>query len=281
MTVLRTSPIPIDCAALRAELTRSFPDQKPEVRGLFASQDDEIAARFEAEGDPEKAKAVREALGDGIGTDNGFEVRLNGITITCMPVMAPAPGLDEVLQTTRMDREELASTLAGHDNHLLCFTKADAAHGVQATVQLVRLAVALEGQGAVGVIQTDAWQCFLVKRLREYLDPAALEEITGKLYPMVFCNILPFHGQGGSWIASKGFAVAGVPDVAMWTRNREEMQLACNFIANLFLYLKKGAKLKLGETIEMGGSGHYRIGRVTEFKEYLCGRADTIALRPV
>lgn len=271
ITVLFSGVEPVDQARLAAALAREFPGVASEVRSIFASSTDAILGSAPG--------VARDAAG--IDGQLGFEARIGGVVITAMFMPMPAPGLDEMLQTSRCDREENAQVLPGHRSHLLCFTKVGPEQGIEATAHLLRLAVALEEQGAIGVIQTDAWQCFQVKRLRDHLEAKVLAQITSQLFPMVWCNAIPFHGEGGSWMTSKGFAVAGIPDVTMWVRNAQEMRQAGEFLPNLFLYLRKGAKLTHGETIQMEGSGNYRIGPVTEHHGFLCGRGETIALRPV
>jgi len=278
MTILLKDAPSIDRKRLQATFQREFPGIECRIAGLFASQTDNAFAN-----DPEKQAAFQAALGGdgGLSTETGFEARLGGQVITCLGMPFQAPGLEEMLQTSRSDREAIAQVLPGHASHVLCMTKAGPELGVETTANLFRLAVALEEQGAIGVIQVDAWQCFLVQRLRDHLTADAAEKLSGPYFPLVWCNAIPFHGEGGSWMTSKGFAVAGVPDIAIWVRSQPELAHAGELLGNLFHYLHKGAKLKHGETLQMEGCPNFRIGPVTEHHDFLCGRGETIALTPV
>jgi hypothetical protein len=253
----------IDATRLEADFRLAFPGIPCRIGGMFSG----------GEGGSE--------MGQGIGTDLGFDATIAGITIRCPLMPMPAPGLDEMLQTSRIDREGIAAELPGHAAHLLCFAEVDAAKGAEATLQLFRLAVALAGQGAIGAIHVNAWQCFRMEILRKLTEPEQADQIVGELFPMVCCNIVPFHGQGGSWMTSKGFAVVGIPDITVWARSQAEMSEALELIPSLFAYIRGGARIAAGETLQMGGSRSYRVGPVTEFHEYLCGRGETLALRPI
>lgn len=283
MTVLFTGTTAIDRRVLQQALESAWPDEQPAVRDIFASSTEATLAQL-GRGDLAKAVAsdAAEAAAAGAGGPaNNCEVRLGGIPITCLLIDAPTPGLDGMMQTSRGDREVLPQVLPKHTSHMICSTEVGPEHGIRATLQLFRLAAALENQGAIGVIQGDAWQCFLIQRLKDHLAPETLAKLDGPYFPFVWCNAIPFHGEGGSWMTSKGFAVAGVPDIAIWVRNPAEMKAAGEFLPNCFNYLHKGAVLKPGETIQMTGGGNYRIGPVTEFHDFLCGRGETLALRPV
>lgn len=205
-------------------------------------------------------------------------VRWEDHHVRLLEVAAPAPGLDQMIQSTRMDNAKLAP-LKRHDSHLLCFYQGDAADPVLRVQAMFRLAAALVPLGVVGVIQTDAWQCFLPSALSAVADTQFTSDLREGMAQVALCNLIPFHGKQGTWWASKGNHVFGVPDFALWDDGRFGLKPVQEVFASLFSYLKGGATILPGHTMELNGV-NFVAGEVTEFREYLCGPGKTLALRP-
>ena len=194
-----------------------------------------------------------------------------------LEVAAPASGLDEMIQMTRADHATLAP-LKTHQSHILCFYKGDAADPVLRVQAMFRHAGALVPLGVVGVIQ-DAWQCFAASALATIADPKHTQDMRDGLAQMALCNLIPFYGKQGTWWASKGHHVFGVPDFALWHDSRFGVKPVQTIFSSLFSYLQGGATILPGHTMELSGV-NFVVGKVTEFRDYLCGPGKTIALRP-
>lgn len=215
-----------------------------------------------------------------ITTENGCAgvISWGGHRIKFIEVIAPAPGLDGMIQSTRSNKAELAP-LRTHASHVLCWYLGDAADPVDRVQACMRLALALVPSGLLGVIHTDAWQCFAPKALTQLADPAVTADLHAGLAQMILCNLIPFYGEKGTWWASKGNHVFGVPDIAVWDDGRFGLKPMQSLFASLFDYLKGGAVIQPGHTMELLGV-HFTASEVTEFKDYLCGPGQTLALRP-
>lgn len=210
-------------------------------------------------------------------SENGsaLSIVINGVEISCMQVNAPTPGLDEMIQFTRRANEELAH-LKAHTSHVLCW--ATGKDGVEQTIALCQLAVAMKAQGAIGFIHVPAWQCFTLDQVETLLTPEYLAAIRTEMAKAVFCNLIPFHGQGGTWWATKGNHIFGVPDFALWNAGQMQQKDIYNLFIYLFDYIKQGAVLKHGETLNLPGFV-LRVGPVTEYHDYIAGGGETLALR--
>lgn len=206
-------------------------------------------------------------------------VRWDDHHVRLLEVAAQAPGLDQMIQSTRMDHAALAP-LRKHASHLLCYYQGDAADPILRVQAIFRLAAALVPLGVVGVIHTDAWQCFTPSALTAVADPELTKEMREGSAQLALCNLIPFHGKQGTWWASKGNHVFGVPDFALWDEGRFGLKSVQTTFASLFSYLQGGATILPGHTMELSGVV-FVVGEVTEFHEYLCGPGATLALRPL
>jgi hypothetical protein len=204
-----------------------------------------------------------------------FTVTSQGVEILCAQINAPTPGLDEMIQFTRRDNAELAH-LKQHGSHVLCW--ATGRSGIDQTIVLFQIALAMKGQGAIGFIHVPGWQCFTLDQVEAMLAPEHAEALRGEMAKAVFCNLIPFHGQGGTWWATKGNHVFGIPDFALWNEGQMKQPEVYNLFLYLFDYLRQGARLKHGETLNL--PGHVlRIGPVTEYHDYIAGKGETFAFR--
>lgn len=210
-------------------------------------------------------------------SENGsaLSIVIGGVEITCMQINAQTPGLDQMIQFTRRANEELAP-LKAHTSHVLCW--ATGKDGVEQTIALCQLAVAMKAQGAIGFIHVPAWQCFTLDQVETLLAPEYLDAIRTEMAKAVFCNLIPFHGQGGTWWATKGNHIFGIPDFALWNTGQMQPGEIHNLFVYLFDYIKKGAVLKHGETLNLPGFV-LRVGPVTEYHDYIAGGGETFALR--
>jgi hypothetical protein len=199
--------------------------------------------------------------------------------ILCLQVLVPAPGLQDMIKSSRMGQSSLPE-LAAHASHVLCIYKGTAVHPSDRIWALFQLAAACRPLGLIGIIHTDAWQCFHVDQLGRILDPGMAEALRGDLAHRVFCNLIPFHGPDGTWWTSKGNHVFDIPDVALWDDGRFGGERAYAIHAAVFSYLRGGAVMKPGSTMEHDGVV-LAIGEVTEHRDFLAGPDETIALRPV
>lgn len=230
------------------------------------------AARLEGFGSKEIGVSLPPTVSESGCT---FTLTVHGVNILCAQINAPAPGLDQMIQFTRRDNAELAH-LKRHDSHVLCW--AVGKDGIAQTIALFQVALAMKEQGATGFIHVPGWQCFTLDQVEGLLSPEYAEAIRGEMAKAVFCNLIPFHGQGGTWWATKGNHVFGVPDFALWNAGQMKQQEVYNLFLYLFDYIKQGAALKHGETLNL--PGHVlRIGPVTEYHDYIAGAGETLALR--
>jgi hypothetical protein len=252
VTVLFAEPGPIDRARLQASLDAIAPGQASigEILGMPAG---------------------------GESMDSACRVTIRGQAIDCLGIDAPAPGLDEMIQTTRSDKPVLAP-LRAQKRHLLCFAK-EAKDGFDATLGLYQLAAAFSDQGALGIIHTPAWQCALSANVRKMIAPDAVTALQQGAAKLAWCNLIPFHGDQGTWWATKGNHVFSVPDFALWDQGQLQPDQIRNVLYYLFDYVAKGAVIKHGENLQVAPKLMLRAGPVTEFKDYIAGPGQTIALR--
>jgi hypothetical protein len=214
-------------------------------------------------------------------SDSGtvFSLDLDGVPVRCVQVHTPAPGLETEIAMTRNDPAELAPLLAG-TSHVMCFATAAPEAALAAIEALMVLAVALREQGALGIIHTDARQCFLIDHVAAHLEPESLAAIRAGGFKLVWCNLHPFRRpSGGVWWTSKGHHVFGVPDVAMLVHDEFDGAQVGNIVRYLFDYVRGGRVIKHGETINLGQKYLIAAGPVTEHPDFLEGMGETLALR--
>lgn len=208
-------------------------------------------------------------------SSGAFSVSTAGVRVRCMRIEAPAPGLDQMIQFTRRPNEELAGLLR-HTSHILCF--AEGGDGLAQTTVLFQIAHAMADQGVIGLIHTPAWQCFLMDQVAMVMQPDMLAALRKDMAKALWCNLIPFHGQGGSWFATKGNHIFGIPDFALWNAGQMQAGEIHGLMQYLFDYVQKGAVLAHGQTLNL--PNHVmRIGPVTEYHDYIAGGGETIALR--
>jgi hypothetical protein len=207
-----------------------------------------------------------------------FGIRSEGVHFSCLSIDAPVPGLDEVIQTTRNDKALLAP-LREHDSHLVCTSLKPVADPTAAYEILFNLAVALRPHGAIGITQPVAHQCFRIEDLEAWNEKGMYEEARKGMDKMIFCNLIPFHAQNGTWWATKGNSVFGVPDFALWVTDELEPNQVRNVLYYLFDYIRKGARIQHGERIALSDTLSLQAGPITEFREYLEGDGETLAFR--
>jgi formylglycine-generating enzyme required for sulfatase activity len=210
------------------------------------------------------------------GAPAAFTVHRRGVTITCREVMGQAPDLDQMIQTTRADHAALTAAFAPHDRHLLC--TAAGGTGISQTTALFHLAAALQPMGALGLIHTPAWQCFTSAQVARGVDPKNIAQLQDDMAKAAWCNLIPFIGKTGTWWATKGNHVFGVPDFALWNRGELPLEKVQALMLNLFDHVKQGAVIRHGENLAF--PPHVlRAGPVDEFPELISGGGETIALR--
>jgi hypothetical protein len=213
--------------------------------------------------------------GNGEPSALGFTV--NGVHVTCSQIGAPAPGLAAMIQTTRMENAVLDEAFKGHTSHMLCWTKGGS--GLDQTIALFQVAAALADDHALGVIHTSAWQCFTLDQITKMLDPDFIDGMRNQgVAKALWCNLIPFHGKGGTWWTTKGNFVFGIPDFTLWNPGTLDQPKVRTLLQNLFDHVQGGAKINHGEIIAFPP---YRLqaGPVTEFKDFIAGEGGTIALR--
>jgi hypothetical protein len=273
---------PTAASAPKAEKQEAEGARDPGITVLFAQPGPIDRARLQASLDgiaPGQA-AIGEIMGlppGGEQLDTACRVTIRGQAIDCLGIDAAAPGLDEVIQTTRSDKAVLAP-LRTQQRHVVCFARG-AKDGFDATLALHQLAAAFADQGALGIIQVSAWQCALSANVRKMIAPDAVAALQQGAHKLAWCNLIPFHGEGGTWWATKGNHVFGVPDFALWDQGQLKPDQIRNVLYYLFDYVTKGAVIKHGENLQVGAGLMLRAGPVTEFHEYIAGPGETIALR--
>jgi hypothetical protein len=252
VTVLFAAPGPIDRARLQAALENIAPGQARigEIMGMPAG------------GEP---------------MDTACRVTIRGQPIDCLGIDAPAPGLDEMIQTTRSEKPVLAP-LRAQQRHVLCFARTPT-DGFEATLALYQLAAAFADQGALGIIHTSAWQCMLSANVRKMVDADAIATLRQGAFRLVWCNLIPFHGERGIWWATKGNHVFGSPDFAFWDQGKLKPDQIRDLLHGLVDHVAQGAVIKHGENIQFGTNLLLRAGPVTEFADSIAGPGETIALR--
>jgi hypothetical protein len=205
-----------------------------------------------------------------------FQLAAGDHRFRLMSMDAPAPGLDGMIQTTRADKE-LMAPLKGHAAHILCWHLAPEVEATDRIVASIALARQLIPEGLLGVIHVDAHQCFMPQALEHIAAPENAAEVR-TMAQAVFCNRIPFWSDAGTWWATKGNHVFGVPDFALWDDQGSGPEQVNALFASLFAFVRGGHQMKPGETCELEGRA-LSIGAVTEYREHLEGPGTTLALR--
>lgn len=204
-------------------------------------------------------------------------IKAGGHSLELIEIAAPAPGLDEMIQFTRMDNASLAS-LQSQTSHILCFYKGEEKDPVEIMLVLFRFGAALLPHGMLGAIHGDGWQCFPPQAFTAMQDPAVVAQYRGGGAPLMLCNRIPFRSPEGTWWASKGNHVFGVPDFAFWDDRTIGVETVNTLFLSLFEYIRQGAIVRPGETMEMAGL-QLVVGEVTEYRDFIAGPGQTLALR--
>ncbi len=210
------------------------------------------------------------------GKAAAFSVQVGAVRIRCLEVLAPAPGLAEMVRFSR-DKSGMEA-FARHDRHILCM--AAGGDGMAQTTALLQVAWAMREAGAVGIIHTSAWQCLTIALVGRFVTPEALAKLRGGMAKAMWCNLIPFRTTAGTWWATKGNHVFGVPDFALWDPGTVGAETAIGVTLALFDQVRGGTAIRPGETISRPP---YRLvaGPVTEHEDALMGPGETIALRVV
>jgi hypothetical protein len=205
-----------------------------------------------------------------------FAILTRGVRVLCLEFRKPADGLAEMIQYTRQDNAVYAP-LQRQQCHVICDVS-EGGDGVAITTALFAVAQAMRGAGALGIQHRSAWQCATMDQVDAMLRPDILAQIRAGMAKAVWCNLIPFHTATGTWWATKGNHVFGLPDFALWNQGQLPQEAVSAFLLNLFDYVQSGHVIKPGEILAFPPH-RLQAGTVTEHKEFIAGYGETITLR--
>lgn len=175
---------------------------------------------------------------------------------------------------------EALETLQGHKAHLILFHEQGGASAAERFIALYKLAAAMGGDALCGTIHESGWTCASAALVRGFLDADELKSLREALPPIVFFGVLPFHGDEGSWLATKGCHLFGVPDLVIERADASNSELF-ELLHGIFLYMLGGARLAAGHTMQAGEDLYLKFEHLPDdlpHRELLRGEGKTLLI---
>jgi hypothetical protein len=211
---------------------------------------------------------------NGMTTDSttAMRVRIANGALKCIGIRASHPELEQLIQSTRRKNEELAPLLQ-HQAHLMCWYDEYRGSGIDATLDLFRLAHMFAPLGVLGVIHDCAYQCLDLKQVTEILN-AAKEGAPPDLFQTLFLNVCPLMGEGFTYYVTRGGRELGGRNICLYDNQNLPMPVVNSIIYNVFSYVRGGAVIQVGENMTMPGDDEHGPVSLTaipieEYREHI------------
>ena len=207
---------------------------------------------------------------------------IDGQLVDFILIEAPLPQslLDYICQVTHWSDGDKA-ILRKHSKHFIAWYAGNA-DPVTAYVTLMKAAWALAGPEMTGVVMEDAVNFLPPKMVTHMLSKETIPTLYKSVPVGMLTGFLKFFGEHGTWCATRGHEVFGVPNFAMWVAPPKQPSDALDIFGPLFNYAYS-AKVVFneGETMELAGQ-LFRFERVVEFREYVeSPYGETLVLTPI
>lgn len=207
---------------------------------------------------------------------------IDGELVDFIVLDAPVPEsvVDHLCQVTHW-RDADKAVLRKHKSHYIAWYAGDS-DPTTAYVTLMKAAWALAGTQMTGVVLESAVNFLPPSMVQQMLSAEMLPSLYESVPVGILTGLLKFFSEDGTWVATRGHEVFGVPNFAMWVAPPLQPSDAMDLFGPLFNYAYS-AKVHLGhdETMELGGQ-NYRLDPVTEYKEYVAApEGETLVLTPI
>ena len=210
------------------------------------------------------------------------ELQFNGhrINISGMAYPLPPEVIDRTVNVS-LWQAQIKIAMRQHQSHLSLVYTGDHPDPVERMIALYQAAHTLKNENLLGVVNEPAWTAHPTA---DFLNP---EEINAyrKEIPFIlwFGFVRLFVDKQRYWLATKGYHLFDVPDLAYFIDSADQEEHVINHFINLFYYLyEEDVVVQPGDTLEIGQSGEtLQFSEVTEFVETLMGPAGTLVIKKV
>lgn len=139
--------------------------------------------------------------------------------------------------------------LNNHGAHVMLFHETGGKNPTERFIALYKLAASMGGDNTAGVAIEPAWTCASAEAVRDFTDAERLKLMREGVPPILFLGILPFMEGDETWVATRGAHLWNVPDLVM-ERGALTNPEAYELLHQIFLYIKEGAKVLPGHTMQ-------------------------------
>jgi hypothetical protein len=173
--------------------------------------------------------------------------------------------IEEILPLTGWSEQEKAR-LASHEAYVMCTPKTSAANAYEQYLTLYRIAAAYGALGGLcGVVNPLASSFTPPVAVQNILSEEMIAQCRVRLPPQLFTSYARYFGTGGTWCATKGQEVFGVPNFAYFVPS-QEVEWAFEHMWRLFLYgYEEGGVYAPGDRVAFAPDlGPHVLRRVSE-----------------
>jgi len=180
-------------------------------------------------------------------------------------------GLDSPVPAAILEKTVGASHWTGagreamekHSAHYVLIHQGGGPSTLERMIALYKLAAALGGAHLAGVLHEAAWSCAPAAVVREFENPEFLRACRDQVPPILFTGFLKFLADDGTWFATKGHHVFGVPDFVLLGTENDKPSDVLDLFMNVFLYvITADRELQPGHTMQIAEEIFLRFGEV-------------------
>lgn len=208
-------------------------------------------------------------------------VELDGLVLDALHVRAPLPAalIDRLSQVTHW-REDAKARLRDHDQHLIVWFAGGSDDPIEQYIALIRAGEMLGGRALQGIVLEPAVNFLPASFVPRMTGPEGIRSMRERVPIGILTGMIKVGTEDGLWMATRGHEVFGVPNFATLAPPHVPPSQVKQLFQGLFDYARSGARLELGQTIDIGPS-RYRFDPVVEYKSHVEGGGETFVLTPL
>src|SRR5262249_41118036 len=178
--------------------------------------------------------------------------------------------------------QPLKDRARGHKSHALLWYAGRQGSVIEQFVALAAFAGALEGFGAVAVLNESARTSFPAAALSgKGIEGDVMEQLRTLPLPVLYCGFVKYDVPDDRqvWMRTYGAFVLGLPDFAAYTSGHHEGQRYFDMFDSIMRYmLNTGKRLAAGHTMQLGAHDYLRCRAPAESESWLESRGDVLVV---
>jgi len=178
--------------------------------------------------------------------------------------------------------QPLKDRARGHKSHALLWYAGRQGSVIEQFVALAAFAGALEGFGAVAVLNESARTSFPAAALSgKGIEGDVMEQLRTLPLPVLYCGFVKYDVPDDRqvWMRTYGAFVLGLPDFAAYTSGHHEGQRYFDTFDSIMRYmLNTGKRLAAGHTMQLGAHDYLRCRAPAESESWLESRGEVLVV---